>query len=75
MEVMRIKAVDMDLVNTDNWLAAFEIVSGNEGGYLSITTDAATNEGVITVVKVKRVALFIGVKSVSEMKTIICIPL
>ncbi|KAF6739227.1 Desmoglein-2 [Oryzias melastigma] len=51
MEVMRIKAVDMDLVNTENWLAAFEIVSGNEGGYLSITTDAATNEGVITVVK------------------------
>ncbi|XP_004079413.1 desmoglein-2 [Oryzias latipes] len=51
MEIMRIKAVDMDLVNTDNWLAAFEIVSGNEGGYVSITTDAVTNEGVITVVK------------------------
>lgn len=56
MEIMRIKAVDMDLVNTDNWLAAFEIVSGNEGGYVSITTDAVTNEGVITVVKVMSLA-------------------
>lgn len=55
MEVLRIKATDMDLSYTDNWLAVFEIVSGNEGGYFNITTDAKTNEGIITINKVKRV--------------------
>ncbi|AWP04019.1 putative desmoglein-2-like isoform 3 [Scophthalmus maximus] len=50
-EVMRIQAVDMDLVNTDNWLAAYEIVSGNEGGYFTITTDTKTNEGIIMINK------------------------
>lgn len=53
-EVMRIQAVDMDLVNTDNWLAAYEIVSGNEGGYFTITTDTKTNEGIIMINKVKK---------------------
>lgn len=51
VEVMRIKAIDMDLIHTDNWLAAYKIVSGNEGGYFSITTDAKTNEGIIMINK------------------------
>ncbi|KAL6104615.1 dsg1 [Pungitius sinensis] len=51
VEVMRIKAIDMDLIYTDNWLAAFEIVSGNEAGYFSITTDSKTNEGIIMIHK------------------------
>uniref|UniRef100_A0AAX7U693 Desmoglein 2 n=1 Tax=Astatotilapia calliptera TaxID=8154 RepID=A0AAX7U693_ASTCA len=51
VEVMRIKAIDMDLLHTDNWLAAFQIVSGNEGGYFDITTDEKTNEGIIMVRK------------------------
>lgn len=53
MEVMRIKALDMDLTGTDNWLAVFKIISGNEGGYFSITTDAKTNEGIIMIHKVQ----------------------
>lgn len=53
VEVMRIKAIDMDLIHTDSWLAVYEIVSGNEGGYFSITTDAKTNEGIIMIHKVK----------------------
>lgn len=52
MEVMRIKARDMDLIHTDNWLAVYEFVSGNEAGYFSITTDAQTNEGIIMIRKV-----------------------
>uniref|UniRef100_A0A1A7YXL9 Cadherin domain-containing protein n=1 Tax=Iconisemion striatum TaxID=60296 RepID=A0A1A7YXL9_9TELE len=32
MEVLRVKAFDMDLVNTDNWAAVYEIASGNEAG-------------------------------------------
>ncbi|XP_029380665.1 desmoglein-2-like [Echeneis naucrates] len=50
-EVMRVKAVDMDLIHTDNWLAVYEIVSGNEAGYFTITTDSKTNEGIIMVNK------------------------
>ncbi|KAG5841884.1 hypothetical protein ANANG_G00171760 [Anguilla anguilla] len=51
VEVMRIKAVDLDLINTDNWRTIFSIVSGNEAGYFNITTDEKTNEGVITLIK------------------------
>lgn len=52
VEVMRIKALDMDMMYTDNWLAMFEFISGNEAGYFSITTDSKTNEGIITINKV-----------------------
>ncbi|KAJ8336813.1 hypothetical protein SKAU_G00380330 [Synaphobranchus kaupii] len=51
VEVMRMKAVDMDLMYTESWLAVFSIVSGNEAGYFSITTDEKTNEGVVTLIK------------------------
>ncbi|XP_035526636.1 desmoglein-2-like [Morone saxatilis] len=51
VEVMRIKAIDMDLIHTDNWLAVFEIISGNEAGYFTVTTDSKTNEGIIMIQK------------------------
>uniref|UniRef100_A0A1A7W8T5 Cadherin domain-containing protein n=1 Tax=Iconisemion striatum TaxID=60296 RepID=A0A1A7W8T5_9TELE len=51
MEVLRVKAFDMDLVNTDNWAAVYEIASGNEAGYFTITTDPVTNEGIIMINK------------------------
>ncbi|XP_064189889.1 desmoglein-2.1 [Anguilla rostrata] len=51
VEVMRFKALDDDIVNTDNWLAEFDIVSGNEAGYFKIETDPKTNEGVLKLVK------------------------
>ncbi|KAM3866217.1 desmoglein-2-like protein [Diretmus argenteus] len=51
VEVMRIKAIDLDLMYSDNWLAVFSIISGNEAGYFSITTDAKTNEGIIMIHK------------------------
>ncbi|KAL7888147.1 hypothetical protein AOLI_G00031210 [Acnodon oligacanthus] len=47
VEVMRIKANDRDMEGTQNWLAKFDIVSGNEGGHFSIYTDPNTNEGVL----------------------------
>lgn len=52
-EVMRFKTFDRDLVNTDNWLADFKIISGNEAGYFSIITDQKTNEGILMIQKVK----------------------
>ncbi|KAJ8383574.1 hypothetical protein AAFF_G00219540 [Aldrovandia affinis] len=49
--VMRIKALDDDLVNTDNWLADFKIDKGNEDGLFSIETDPKTNEGILKLIK------------------------
>ncbi|XP_068504748.1 desmoglein-2-like protein isoform X2 [Syngnathus scovelli] len=51
VEVLRIQAIDLDLEFSDNWLAVFQIISGNEGGYFSITTDAKTNQGIIMIQK------------------------
>ncbi|OCT74692.1 desmoglein-2 [Xenopus laevis] len=51
VEILRMKAIDLDEVFTDNWLANFTIVSGNEDGIFKIITDAKTNEGVLIVVK------------------------
>ncbi|KAM8745386.1 desmoglein-2.1-like [Acanthopagrus schlegelii] len=47
VEVMRLKAEDLDLKGTDNWEAVFDIVKGNEAGYFSIKTDPSTNEGIL----------------------------
>ncbi|KAM4574212.1 desmoglein-2.1-like [Fundulus diaphanus] len=47
VEVMRIKAQDLDLKETDNWEAVFEIVKGNEAGYFSIKNDPLTNEAIL----------------------------
>ncbi|XP_050959072.1 desmoglein-2-like [Labeo rohita] len=52
VEVVRIQAIDMDQKYTDNWLAVFTIVSGNEAGYFSISTDNKTNEGIVILKKV-----------------------
>uniref|UniRef100_A0A8C9FDF5 Desmoglein 2 n=1 Tax=Pavo cristatus TaxID=9049 RepID=A0A8C9FDF5_PAVCR len=51
VEIMRIKVFDKDEEFSDNWLANFSFVSGNEGGYFRIVTDARTNEGILTLVK------------------------
>ncbi|XP_036375429.1 desmoglein-2-like [Megalops cyprinoides] len=51
VEIMRIKALDADLMYTENWLAYFSIISGNEAGYFSITTDEKTNEGILVLNK------------------------
>ncbi|XP_010152259.1 PREDICTED: desmoglein-2 [Eurypyga helias] len=51
VEILRIKVFDKDEEFSDNWLANFSFVSGNEGGYFRIVTDTQTNEGILTVVK------------------------
>ncbi|XP_054840704.1 desmoglein-2 isoform X2 [Eublepharis macularius] len=51
VEIMRLKVFDRDEEFTDNWLAHFTIVSGNEGGYFHIETDSQTNEGILTLLK------------------------
>ncbi|XP_053322204.1 desmoglein-4-like [Spea bombifrons] len=48
---LRIRAFDLDEMYTDNWIAEFNIVSGNEGGWFVMETDTQTNEGILRVVK------------------------
>uniref|UniRef100_A0A8C5DWK8 Desmoglein-2-like n=1 Tax=Gouania willdenowi TaxID=441366 RepID=A0A8C5DWK8_GOUWI len=52
VEVMRLKTTDLDLQNTENWEAVFDIITGNEAGYFSIKTDPKTNEGILMLDKV-----------------------
>ncbi|XP_035985728.1 desmoglein-2-like, partial [Fundulus heteroclitus] len=47
VEVMMIKAQDLDEKATDNWEAVYEIVKGNEAGYFSIKNDPLTNEAIL----------------------------
>ncbi|XP_056149200.1 LOW QUALITY PROTEIN: desmoglein-2-like protein [Lampris incognitus] len=51
VEVVRIRAIDLDQMYSDNWLAVFSIVSGNEAGYFTVTTDSKTNEGIVMIRK------------------------
>ncbi|XP_032078437.1 desmoglein-2 [Thamnophis elegans] len=51
VEIMRLDVFDADEQFTDNWLANFRIVSGNEGGYFRIETDSRTNQGILTLIK------------------------
>ncbi|XP_026526161.1 desmoglein-2 [Notechis scutatus] len=51
VEIMRLDVFDVDEQFTDNWLANFTIVSGNEGGYFRIETDSQTNQGILTLIK------------------------
>ncbi|XP_033848026.2 desmoglein-2.1-like [Periophthalmus magnuspinnatus] len=50
-EVLRMQALDNDEAPTTNWLAEFEIVTGNEDGIFTISTDPVTNEGILRLVK------------------------
>lgn len=54
VEILRMKAFDDDEEFTDNWFANFTILSGNEGGHFQIITDEQTNEGVLMLVKVRK---------------------
>ncbi|XP_067402322.1 desmoglein-2 [Emydura macquarii macquarii] len=51
VEIIRLKVFDKDEEFSDNWLANFTIVSGNEKDYFRIETDTRTNEGVLILVK------------------------
>ncbi|XP_062280149.1 desmoglein-2-like protein [Scomber scombrus] len=51
VEVLRFKVLDADEDYNINWMAVFNIVSGNEEGIFSVRTDPKTNEGVLMLVK------------------------
>ncbi|XP_006835190.1 PREDICTED: desmoglein-4 [Chrysochloris asiatica] len=71
-ELIRLQAIDLDEEGTDNWLAEYLILSGNDGNWFDIQTDPKTNEGILKVVKMldyeqmPNVHLSIGVKNQAE---------
>lgn len=46
--------VDRDQPHSPNWNAVYRIVSGDPSGHFTIRTNPLTNEGMLTVVKVRR---------------------
>ncbi|XP_031470896.1 B-cadherin [Phasianus colchicus] len=51
LEVARLTTTDLDEPQTPAWRAVYSIVRGNEGGAFAITTDPASNEGVLRTAK------------------------
>ncbi|NXR03637.1 DSG1A protein, partial [Sagittarius serpentarius] len=70
-ELLRIQALDADEEFTDNWLAEFFFISGNEDNWFEIVTDRATNQGILRVIKelnyehLQTHSLTIGVRNVA----------
>ncbi|KAJ1083818.1 hypothetical protein NDU88_003973 [Pleurodeles waltl] len=50
-EVQRLTVSDSDEANTKTSNAVYKIVKGNEGGFFKVTTDPATNDGILTTAK------------------------
>ncbi|NXJ81023.1 DSG1A protein, partial [Trogon melanurus] len=71
-ELLRIQALDADEEFTDNWLAEFFFISGNEDNCFEIVTDRATNQGILRVIKeldyehIQSHSLSIGVRNVAS---------
>uniref|UniRef100_A0A8C5LA65 Desmoglein 4 n=1 Tax=Jaculus jaculus TaxID=51337 RepID=A0A8C5LA65_JACJA len=71
-ELIRLQAIDLDEEGTDNWLAKYLILSGNDGNWFDIQTDPQTNEGILKVIKMldyeqkPNIHLSIGVKNQAD---------
>lgn len=53
MVVTNLTVVDRDQPHSPNWNAVYRIVSGDPTGHFTIRTNPITNEGMLTVVKVR----------------------
>uniref|UniRef100_A0A8C5U1Y5 Cadherin domain-containing protein n=1 Tax=Malurus cyaneus samueli TaxID=2593467 RepID=A0A8C5U1Y5_9PASS len=51
-EVARLAVTDLDEPGTPAWRAVYSILRGNDGSAFTITTDPATNEGILSTAKV-----------------------
>lgn len=54
--------VDRDQPHSPNWNAVYRIVSGDPMGHFTIRTNPITNEGMLTVIKVRSGARWLPVR-------------
>lgn len=52
--VANLTVIDADQPHSPNWNAIYRIISGDPSGHFTIRTDPVTNDGMVTVVKVRR---------------------
>lgn len=57
-EIGRVNVTDRDDSGTGNWEAVYSITNDHDGNF-AITTDPATNQGILIVVKVQSVDLLL----------------
>lgn len=50
--ILRLSITDTDVPHTSAWRAVYKIREGNENGNYKIETDAETNDGILSLVKV-----------------------
>lgn len=55
--VANLTVIDADQPHSPNWNAIYRIISGDPSGHFTIRTDPVTNDGMVTVVKVRRRAI------------------
>jgi len=51
--VTNLTVIDADQPHSPNWNAIYRIISGDPSGHFTIRTDPVTNDGMVTVVKVR----------------------
>lgn len=52
--VANLTVIDADQPHSPNWNAIYRIISGDPSGHFTIRTDPVSNDGMVTVVKVRR---------------------
>lgn len=53
MAVANLTVGDADQPHSPNWNAIYRIISGDPTGHFTIRTDPVTNDGMVTVIKVR----------------------
>lgn len=51
--VANLTVIDADQPHSPNWNAVYRIISGDPSGHFTIRTDPVSNDGMVTVVKVR----------------------
>lgn len=51
--VANLTVIDADQPHSPNWNAIYRIISGDPSGHFTIRTDPVSNDGMVTVVKVR----------------------